>query len=110
MGRIDVVFGPAAVRDIKKMSKEAQRCIIALAEALREEMRPAGVEKIQGHPQFYRLRQGNYRIIYCPLSDERAVVLVASDRKDAYRQLDTLDKKLAAAIQVVKAKRSSGGG
>lgn len=109
MSLIDVIFGPAAKRDVKKMSREGQRAIIALAEILQTEMRPMGAEKIQGHPQFYRLRQGNFRIVYCPLSDERAVILVASDRKEAYRNISSLDDKLAAAIGRLRdQKRSSG--
>lgn len=52
MGRIDVVFGPAAVRNVKKMSKEGRRCVISLAETLREEMRPSGAEKYKGTLSF----------------------------------------------------------
>lgn len=107
MGSVDVVFGPAAVRDIKKMGKNAQAAIIKLAESLYDDMRPRGAEKIQGHPQFYRLRQGNFRIIYCPLSDERAVVLVACDRKESYRNIASLDEKLAAAKAKLKAKAAA---
>jgi mRNA interferase RelE/StbE len=106
MGRVDVIFGPAAVREVKKMSKDGQKAIIDLAESLRGNMHPAGTEKIQGRPRFYRLRRGDYRIIYCPLSDERAVVLVAADRREAYRNIRSLDQKMAAAEEVIRARRS----
>ena len=64
-------------KDIKKILKR-----IAL---LMEEPRPMGCEKLTGQEK-YRLRQGNYRIVYSIQDIELTVWIVKiGHRKDIYR-------------------------
>ena len=53
---------------------------------LGESARPHGVVKLSGHDNRYRLRVGDYRIIY-EIQDHALMVrvLVIGDRKDVYR-------------------------
>jgi mRNA interferase RelE/StbE len=94
-----VVFSPAAKREIKKLDRSVQERVIRTLEQLSKEPRPRGLEKIQGHPDFYRIKAGaDHRIIYHIFQERIIVVLVIRDRKDAYKHLDDLDGKLEAAL------------
>ena len=67
-------------------------------ENLADDPRPKGVEKLQQNPRFWRVRTGDYRIVY-NIDDAKVVifVVVVRHRKDAYRGLEDLDTKLVAA-------------
>ena len=79
---------PAALRDLNKLPGEAIRRITAAIDALALEPRPSGVKKLQGKGRqvFYRLRVGEYRVIY-QVHDDAVLVLVIriGDRKEIYR-------------------------
>ena len=56
-------------------------------EKLAHDPRPLGCEKISGQDRF-RIRQGNYRIIYSIQDDELTIwVVKISHRRDVYRKL-----------------------
>lgn len=83
-----VEFKPSAAESFRKLPKSAQRRITARLEALRENPRPQGVEKLKGKKDLYRLRVGDYRVVY-QVQDEILLVLVlgVGHRKDIYRLL-----------------------
>jgi mRNA interferase RelE/StbE len=58
-------------------------------ESLGENPRPHGVKKIEGEENMYRIRVGNYRVIY-EISDKYKKVDIAHirHRSEAYRNLD----------------------
>lgn len=94
-----IEIAPSAQRDIKKFPRQLQRKLVEALELLERSPRPPGVEKIQGRPNFYRLSVGkNHRIIYHVRNNSLVIVLVARDRKDVYKNLGSLDAKLAAAL------------
>ena len=66
------------------MIKRVDTRILALA----ENPRPPGVEKLVGPESFYRVRVGDYRIIY-QIEDDRFIVLVIRirHRREVYRSL-----------------------
>ena len=48
---------------------------------------PPGFKKLSGSLGLYRIRQGNYRIIYAVVRQEKEVrVLLVRHRKDSYRK------------------------
>jgi mRNA interferase RelE/StbE len=55
--------------------------------SLTEEPRPTGCEKLSGQ-EFYRIRQGDYRIVY-PIQDNELTIWVIKigHRKDIYKRL-----------------------
>ena len=55
-------------------------------EALGNDPRPHGSVKLAGEDNFWRIRIGQYRVVY-RIDDERLLVLVVrvAHRKDAYR-------------------------
>lgn len=83
-----VEVAPAARRQIRRLPRIVQKRIIKKLEALEEDPRPPGVEKLSGGADFYRLRVGDYRIIY-RVEDQILWVLVlkVGDRKEVYRKL-----------------------
>jgi mRNA interferase RelE/StbE len=55
-------------------------------EALRNDPRPSGVKKLKGQAKTYRVRVGNWRIIYIiDDSTQEIILLTVDDRKDVYR-------------------------
>lgn len=95
----EVVFSPNAERDIKKLSAENRKLVIDGIESWQSQKTKPAIEKIKSQPDFFRLRLGRFRIIYYPLSNERVVLLLIRDRKDAYSGLDRLPKKLETAMR-----------
>jgi mRNA interferase RelE/StbE len=77
----------------KSLSKlprtEAQRILDKIAE-LADNPRPHGSKKLQGY-ELYRIRVGDWRIIYA-IEDDVLLVLIVSikSRGKAYKNLDTL--------------------
>lgn len=67
----------------KKDRERIARRILALA----EDPRPPGVEKLSGTNEKYRIRQGDFRILY-EIQDDVLMVYVVriGDRKEVYRK------------------------
>ena len=86
MGKYRVVFRKSVVQDLRPIPNRDLRKILATIESLSEEPRPSGAERLSGQDR-YRIRQGNYRIIY-EINDKEVVVIVVKvgHRKDVYRR------------------------
>lgn len=74
MARYEVLFRRSVSRDLRPIPKRDVARILERVEALQEDPRPIGSEKLSGQDR-YRVRQGMYRIIY-EIADERLVVTV----------------------------------
>jgi mRNA interferase RelE/StbE len=85
--RYSLLIKPSAGKELEAVGSKADRVrIVGRIRGLAEEPRPHGAEKLAGYDDRYRLRQGNYRIVYS--IDDRAkqvVVFKVGDRKDIYR-------------------------
>jgi mRNA interferase RelE/StbE len=81
----EVVFTPAAERQLGKMPRAVQRRIIMRLDVLPMDPRPAGVKKLHGHDGHYRLRVGDWRIIYV-IDDPTQTLTITkvAHRSDAY--------------------------
>lgn len=84
--RYDVGFTGAALKQLEKVPLRVRQRIIRSIESLSEDPRPPMASKLTGHEDFYRIRVGDYRVVY-EVEDDRLVVLVlrVAHRKDAYR-------------------------
>lgn len=85
MGRYRVVFRRSVARDLRRIPNRDVQRILSTIDSLAEEPRPPGCEKLSGQERF-RVRQGNYRIIY-EIEDEEVVVVVVKvgHRENVYR-------------------------
>jgi mRNA interferase RelE/StbE len=82
-----VEFLPSAQRELAALPKDVQRRIANRIDALREDPRPPGVKQLQGVERLYRLRVGDYRVIYS-IEGRRLVIVVVKvgHRRDVYRK------------------------
>jgi mRNA interferase RelE/StbE len=81
-----VLIVRSAERQLKKLPPQAQRKIAAVIMSLAIEPRPYGSKKLTGTANSYRVRVGDYRIIYDIFDREIVVsVLKIGHRKDIYR-------------------------
>jgi mRNA interferase RelE/StbE len=85
MAGYEIFFKKSVEKDIENIPKRDLKKILAKVAALTENPRPKGCEKLAG-PEFYRIRQGHWRIVYS-IEDKKLVVCVIKigHRKDIYR-------------------------
>ena len=76
MDSYEIVFARTARKELESIGKKL----------LQYDPRPPGCEKIKGDDNLWRIRIGNYRVIYAIYDKEKLVdVSVIRHRKDAYR-------------------------
>lgn len=78
-----IEFKPRAVKDLKTLSSALQRRIVAKIEALQQNL-TGDVKKLTDHTPEYRLRVGDYRVLF-ELERSSVVVYRVLHRKDAYQ-------------------------
>jgi mRNA interferase RelE/StbE len=82
-----ILVKPSAAKEIETVgSKNDRRRIVGKIEGLSAEPRSSRAEKLAGYDDRYRVRQGNYRIVYL-IDDSNLEVTVfkVGHRKDVYR-------------------------
>ena len=81
-----VEFSSGAERDFRKLAREIQLRLRPRIDALADHPRPAGAKKLSGGHELWRIRVGDYPIVY-ELRDRILVVLVVrvAHRREAYR-------------------------
>lgn len=75
-------------KDVKKIPAKILQEIYRIIEQLAKNPRGEGVQKIKGSDNLYRIRVGDYRVIF-EIDDKEKTVLIVyiRHRKDAYRGL-----------------------
>lgn len=77
-----------AEKDLKKLSKETFSAIIENIRSLANNPHPPNSKKIKGSPNDWRLRIGDYRVLYEINNATKAItVMRVKHRRDAYRNL-----------------------
>ena len=87
MARYDVFIKPSALKELEAIdSKKDRRRIVRAISSLSEDPRPAGCRKLSGRDK-YRIRRGQYRIIYA-VEDAVLVVTIVKvgHRSSVYRK------------------------
>ncbi|HEY7284998.1 MAG TPA: type II toxin-antitoxin system RelE/ParE family toxin [Vicinamibacterales bacterium] len=82
----DVLFAPAAERQLAKLARPAREMILASIVALASNPRPTGCVKLEGAESLWRVRVRDYRVVY-QITDRQLLVTVVKigHRKDVYR-------------------------
>ncbi len=81
-----VVLSPAAQRDLRRLSSEAYRRVVAHLYALADEPRPPGCLLLRNQkPPTWRIRVGDWRVLY-EIDDPAGVVRIRNvyHRSKAY--------------------------
>jgi mRNA interferase RelE/StbE len=73
-------------KDLRKLPASTAERVIETVEGLAENPFPHGVEKLSGSQHAYRIRLGDYRIVYEVITDLKLVEIQrVRHRKDVYR-------------------------
>ncbi len=81
-----IYWKSSAVKDLRKLHRQAISRVIEAVEALSSNPFHSGVRKMQGSEHSYRLRVGDYRVVYTVFESDLVIEVVrVRHRKDVYR-------------------------
>lgn len=82
-----IELSPAAARQLRRLDPSARRRVQAAIELLAQEPRPSGAKKLVGGAGEWRVRTGDYRIVY-EIDDGVLLILVLAvgHRREIYRR------------------------
>ena len=79
-----IEFDEAAIKDLDNLTAKAQKQITEAVKKLKDDPRSVG-SKLKGYDKLYRLRTGDYRIVYTIEDDVLVVLIIAvGPRKEIY--------------------------
>jgi mRNA interferase RelE/StbE len=80
-----IIIKPSANKSLLKLPKNIQTRILNALQHLADNPRPIGSIKLQSSFDLYRIRIGDYRVIYS-IDDQQIQILIATvgHRKDIY--------------------------
>ena len=83
----EVRLAPAAVRQLRKLDPPGRRRVQAAIDLLAEDPRPPGARQLVGGAGEWRVRTGDFRIVY-DIRDGALLVLVVKvgHRRDVYER------------------------
>ena len=86
--KYNIEFSKRAAKKLKTLERRFQKQIAIKIEKLITNPLPKDSKKIQGDTNLYRLRSGNYRILY-RIFDKKILILILDigHRKEIYTQL-----------------------
>ena len=86
MASYRIEWKPSALKELRKLPNDAIVRIVLAVERLKENPLPHGSQKLSGGHSSYRIRTGDYRVIYT-VSDALLVVEIVKigHRKDVYK-------------------------
>lgn len=80
-----IVIKKSAAKEIERIAKNDRIRIIEKIKSLAQNPHPTGSKKLSGQEK-YRMRQGNYRILYQIIDDELIInVVKVGHRQDVYK-------------------------
>ena len=81
-----IEFTSAAARQIRKLDRPVRTRLLDAIESLASSPRPDGVKKLASTENAWRIRVGDYRVIYSIEDDVLVVTVVrVAHRREAYR-------------------------
>ncbi|MBN1507920.1 MAG: type II toxin-antitoxin system RelE/ParE family toxin [Sedimentisphaerales bacterium] len=85
MAKYRLEITPSAAKELSRIPRKDLRRIVARIQTLADDPRPSGSKKLCAQEK-YRIRQGDYRVLY-QIEDDAPVVCVVkiAHRRDVYR-------------------------
>lgn len=85
MAEYAVEFKPSARKELENLSDRLLARVITKVENLSNDPRPTGCKKLRGYKDTWRVRVGDYRIVYI-IDDHRKIVSITrvAHRKAVY--------------------------
>ena len=88
MALYKIIIKPSVGKEIRGLPTNLVKRILAAIENLANEPLPSGVVKLEGGGKNFRIRVGEYRIVYEFTSAEKMIeVIHVRHRRDVYRKL-----------------------
>ncbi len=85
MASYKLLIKPSAAKELEALPKKDRKRVVSRIRILADEPRPPGCEKLSGH-DLYRVRQGDYRILYTVQdADLMVVIFTIGHRREVYR-------------------------
>jgi mRNA interferase RelE/StbE len=85
MAGFEILFKESVYKELKSIPKTDLKKILSKIELLANDPRPTGSQKLT-NLELYRVRQGQYRIVYSIQDNELIIQIVkVGHRKDVYR-------------------------
>jgi mRNA interferase RelE/StbE len=82
----EIVFSRSARKELELLSKIFIGRVLRKIESLADNPWPPGCEKLKGEENLWRIRVGEYRIIYSVFDKQKLIdISLIRNRKDAYR-------------------------
>jgi mRNA interferase RelE/StbE len=87
-GVYKVIIQKSVVKVLRRLPKDLVKRISKAIDDLAQELRPTGFKKLEGYPNLYRIRVGEWLISYA-IEDDQLIVLVieVAPSSGAYRNL-----------------------
>jgi len=87
MGSFSIQWRGSTKKDIRSLPSDDVARIVAAVTSLADEPLPHGSQKLSGSERTYRIRVGDYRILYEVFTDSHIVEIQrVRHRKDIYRR------------------------
>lgn len=81
-----IAYKTSAEKSFSKLPRDVQKRIFSAIEGLAENPRQPGVKKLQSVLDLYRIRVGDYRVVYTIEDGELKILVVTiSHRRDVYQ-------------------------
>ena len=100
MAAYRLLIKPSAVKEIEALgAKRDRQRVVARIEALAADPRPPGCEKLAGQADLFRVRQGQFRVVYTIDDQNRVVdVIKIGHRREVYRRCPVGQAAAHAAV------------
>lgn len=86
MAEYGVNFRRSADKDLRRLDAATERRVVRAIEELARQPRPSGCRKLVGSENAFRIRIGDYRVIYTVEDAVREIVVESvRHRREAYR-------------------------
>ena len=83
--KYNIEFAPAAARQFRKLPSDIQSRIAKAIDRLAWSPLPSGVKKLVGEEDLYRIRVGDYRVVYQALTKRPLILVVrVAHRREVY--------------------------
>jgi len=81
----EIKFATSAAKEFRSLSAELKRRIGAAIDDLSQNPRPPGIRKLTGHIRLYRIRVGQYRVVYEIDDREQLIRITRVRHRQVYR-------------------------
>ena len=85
MARYSIEISRTAETQLKELNRDDQRRVVKTIVALADDPHPRGSRKLTGYDDVFRIRVGQYRVLYSVSGKKLVIIILKIGRKDVYR-------------------------